>query len=440
MMSMHDAQKVRRNERGQILLLALAFAAIMLVSLTSLVGYVTLGARTQRDAVASSQALALAEAGIDKAIYELNQNSNYTGETNTSLPGGVFVTTVSTIDSVMKRITSTGSVTSTTNPTAVRVVKATVGIDTSTVSFQFGVQAGEGGVDLQNSASVRGNLYSTGPVTGANSNIVRGDVISAGASGLVNGVHATSSGYAHTIQNSTIDKDAYYQSISGTTVGGTSYPGSPDQPTVPLPITDAQIAEWEADAIAGGTLSSPCPYKINSSVTIGPKKINCDLEISGGTITLAGHLWVNGNITIQNSPTIRIDSSLGGTSVAIIADKPTDQINSSSIELQNSATFQGSGSPGSYVLFVSQNKSAEQGGGEEAIIVKNSVSGAILVYAGHGDIALENSINIKEVTAWRITIKNSAEVIYETGLGNALFSSGPGGSWGFIPGTYAITQ
>lgn len=427
------------NGRGYVLLTALVFMGIFLTVFAGFINYVTLYARSEHVAIADAQALALAEAGIEKAVYELNQSGGYAGETNTALGTGTFTTTMVNIDANTKRITSTAYVPNSTAPKATRVVKATVVIDASVVSFQFGVQAGDGGVRLENNASIRGNLYSTGPVIGQNSNIVRGDVISAGPTGLIDAVYATSSGYAHTIRNSTIDKNAYYQSISNTTVGGTSYPGSPDQATSSLPITDAQIAEWENAAVAGGTISSPCPYEISTSRTIGPTKINCDLKITGSpTVTLAGPIWVKGNITISNSPTIKVAASLGGSSVSVIADNPADQINSSSIELQNSALFEGSGSPGSYVLFVSQNKSAEQGGDEEAIDVKNTVSGALLVYAGHGDISLENNINLKEVTAWRITVKNSAEVVYESGLANALFSSGPGGSWAYIPGTYAI--
>jgi len=427
------------SQSGYVLLTALVFMAIFLTAFASFINYTTLYARSERVAVADAQALALAEAGLDKAVYQLNQDPSYAGESNTALGAGVFTTSIAAIDANTKRITATGYVPNNTNPIATRVVKATVAINTSTVSFQFGVQAGDGGVDLQNTASIRGNLYSTGPVTGQNSNIIRGDAISAGPSGLLSGIHATSSGYAHTITNSSLDKDAYYQSISGTMVGGVSHPGSPDPATSTLPITDAQIAQWESDAAAGGTISSPCPYQISSSVTIGPTKINCDLKITGSpTVTLAGPVWVNGNITIQNSPTIAVASSFGSAGVAVIADNTVDQINSSTIDLQNSAVFQGSGSPGSHVLLISQNKSASQGGGIEAIQVRNSASGALLVYAGHGNISLENNISIKEVSAWKITAKNTAEVVYETGLANTHFSSGPGGSWAYIPGTYVI--
>ena len=71
----------------------------------------------------------------------------------------------------------------------------------SGASFNYGVQSGIGGVLLENSSSIIGNVYSNGPVDGAGSNLIKGDVVSAGPSGLVKDIHATSSVYAHTIQN-----------------------------------------------------------------------------------------------------------------------------------------------------------------------------------------------------------------------------------------------
>lgn len=299
-------------------------------------------------------------------------------------------------------------------------------------SFPYGTEVGEGGLILENSSSVAGSVYSNGPIEGSGGNRIKGDAISAGPMGRIDGVHATSSAYAHTIRDSTIDTDAYYQSISDTTVLGTLHPGSADQATTTLPISDSQVAQWENDAAAGGTISSPCPYKISADITIGPKKVACDLEISGSpTVTLSGALWVSGNITIKNTATITVDSGLGSKSIPVIADNPSNQTISSQISLENSTAFEGSGSPNSYVLMLSQNKSAQEGGDEKAIDVKNSVDGALLVYAGHGEIQLENSIKVKEVSAWRIRLKNSAEVIYETGLAHLLFTAGPSGGYMF---------
>ncbi len=412
------------TNRGQAVLMSTVF--FMFISLAISMGLVTpvvKDAEIARAGSGSAQSFFLAEGVAEDALYRLKNGDTVVSGETIALNGATSTITVTDVGSNEKQIVSSGDA-----KNLIRNITARLTV-TSGVAFNYGVQAGPGGFNIQNSASINGNAYSAGPIIGTNSNIIRGDVISAGVGGLVNGIHATSSIYAHTIQNSQIDKDGYYQSISGSTVGGTSYPGSADQPIADLPIADSLIDQWETDAAAGGTITSPCPYRITSSVTIGPKKINCDLEISGSpTITLEGTLWVVGNIVIKNSPTLRISPSLPGKSIAIIADKPTNRTSSSKIEIENSSVIAGAGA-GSYILMVSRNTSAEDGGGEEAIEVQNSAQGALLVYAGHGEIHLANSVKLKEVTAYKIKISNSANITYETGLASLVFSSGPGGSW-----------
>mgnify|MGYP003343766782 FL=1 len=81
------------------------------------------------------------------------------------------------------------------------------------------------------------------------------------------------------------------------------------------------------------------------------------------------------------------------------------------------------------MLFRSQNDSAENGGSNSAIDIDNNILGDVLVYAGHGAIEMENNASLKEVTGYKIRIKNNAQVIYETGLASLLFTSGPGGGY-----------
>ena len=104
------------HDRGYIFLVALAFMGIMMLALSPLIGASTLGLRVQRQSVSMTQGLTLAEAGLDRGVNQLNQNSSYTGETYTSLPGGTIVISVATIDSMTKRITSTSYIPNTTHP------------------------------------------------------------------------------------------------------------------------------------------------------------------------------------------------------------------------------------------------------------------------------------------------------------------------------------
>lgn len=437
----------QRSHRGYVLVLTLVFLGIFFTVATAYLSFITSSARAARASIASAQALSLAEAAIDKAVYELNQSTSYSGESNITLGDGVFTISVSSVDSSTKLITASATVPNSTNPVATKTVKAKVAISSALISFHYGIQSGNGGFSLSNSASITGNVFSSGPVTG-NGNYIYGDVVSAGANGLVYGVHATSSVYAHTIGTTgtatIVDKDAHYVTKTNTTVAGTSYPNSPDQATADLPISDAQISEWESQAAAGGTISS-CDgngnYTVSSNVSLGPIKITCNLVVksSSATLKVTGPIWVTGNITMQTGPMIRIDPALGSQNVAIIADNPADQNGSGKIDVGQSTVFQGSGAANSFVFLISQNRSAETGGATVAISMAQGAS-ALVAYASHGLLTLSQSVSVKEATGYKIALSQSANVTYDTGLPNAVFKSGPGGSWAFVPGSYAITQ
>ncbi|OHA28579.1 MAG: hypothetical protein A3C08_02395 [Candidatus Taylorbacteria bacterium RIFCSPHIGHO2_02_FULL_47_18] len=414
-----------QNNRGQVMLIA----CLLFLAAAAAVSAAAAGPALRR--VSAARAFADARQGL-YAVASVSEDVAYrkikglaVGNAEIFSVGGISATAEVANVSGGQEISAFANGTRFSRNTTMRLVAG------DGASFYYGMQASAGGIDLLNTASIAGNVYSNGPVTGENSNLVKGIVVSAGSFGFIDGVHATGTVYAHTIRDSDIDGDAYYQTISGTTVGGALHPGSADQATSSLAISDEQIAEWESDAAAGGTISSPCPYKITDTATLGPKKIACDMEISGNgyALTLNGPLWIVGNLTISNGPTIKVASSLGGASVPIIADKPSNQTTSSKIELQNSAVFQGSGSTDSYVLMISHNKSAKQGGSETAIDLKNSIDGDLLVYAPHGEVLIQDSVNVKEASGYRIRLKNSAEVIYETGLANLIFTSGPSGGY-----------
>ena len=61
-----------------------------------------------------------------------------------------------------------------------------------------------------------------------------------------------------------------------------------------------------------------------------------------------------------------------------------------------------------------------------------------IVYAPWGIINLSGGTNIREATAWRITLTGGANVTYETGVASPFFSSGPQGSFSVIKGTYQL--
>jgi hypothetical protein len=248
--------------------------------------------------------------------------------------------------------------------------------------------------------------------------------------------------YAHTIDNSTIDMDAHYfdpSTITATIVAGTQYPGSADQAAVSMPIPDSLIDEWKTTIETTGTIiastSPQCSsgtYTIDTTTTIGNVKIECNVDMkkqgASTVITITGPIWVEGNLSFSQGPSIVASSSLRSRSVQLIADDESDRLTSSKITVNQSTVFS-SGSAASYVLLLSNNNSAETGGTEKAVNLAQSVNGKVLVYAGHGLVDMGNSISLKEVTAYQISISNGTEIIYESGLANLLFTAGPGGGF-----------
>jgi hypothetical protein len=409
---------------GQAAITLVLFILLALLSVSFAFSSVVLSQeRIVRSYSNGAQSFFVAESGHEDAVFRIKTGKNVGNEEAILLSGHVATTTVVTSGDT-STVTSSGDVSR-----HLRNIESTLTLGSS-VSFGYGLHSGIGGVVMENDSMIRGNLYSNGPVSG-DGNTVGGTAVSAGASGSIDDIRATSSAYAHVITDSTIDGDAYYDSdltSTGNTYLGGNYTGSPDQPTTTLPITDAQIVAWEAEAEAGGTISSPCPYVIDSDETIGPVKITCDLNIkSNGTdVTLGGHVWVVGDIEIQNSSTVSVSTSLPGKTIALIADNPSDRLSQSKIVLKNGSQYFGSGD-NSYVLIISQNESAEQSGSEVAIEIQNNAEGDLLLYAKHGEILIQNNAVLTSVTAYKVHTKNNSEVIYESGLDSVLFEGSSGG-------------
>ncbi len=424
------------QSRGAALMLFVIFfiigSTVLVLGITrgvyeDLVGY--------RIRAASVQGFYAAEAGIEDAIYRHRDGRAYSNTETFAMQGATTsVTRTLVVDSF--EIVSVGTYGGTTKRSELWL---SVG---DGAAFSFGLQSGNGGILMSNSTSVIGNVFSNGTVEGAGTAIVRGDVISAGPSGLVDSIHATGSVWAHTIENSVIDTNAYYFSTStliGTVVGGTQFPGNEDEATATMPISDSMIEDWKQVIEDTGTvISSASPeclsgtYTINTNTTLNNVKIECNVDLkkqgASTVVTFAGPVWIEGNLSFSSGPTIVASSSLGTRSVQIIVDDEDSHATGSKISVNQSTVFS-SGNAQSFVLLISMNTDAEDGGSEKAIDLAQSASGKVLVYASHGRVSLGNNISLKEVTGYQIDISNGAEVVYESGLMSLLFTGGPGGGY-----------
>ncbi len=252
-----------------------------------------------------------------------------------------------------------------------------------------------------------------------------------GGVSMISSVTVKGNAKADTITGSTITKDAYYQSISGSTVGGTSYPGSPTPPYVPLPLSSTTIAQWESDALSGGVINGNCGIAGNAAcnifpLSIGPKKINGNLSVDG-TLTVTGTLYVTGNISFANSQTIKCAFAYLGNSCIVIAD--------GNVAVANNAVVLGSGTAGSFLMILSTLKGCYGSAGpgqclasNSAMDLNNNLTGG-LFYTTDSQIQIYNNVTVTAVIGYQLSLQNNATIKYDPALLNI----------SFIPSTGSVT-
>lgn len=252
------------------------------------------------------------------------------------------------------------------------------------------------------------------------------------ATTTLSGVTVGGNAWASGLSSCSVGGNASYLTLSSCSVAGTKYPNTQPAAPIPFPISDAQIADWETTAASGGTIAGP--YTPSGNVTMGPKKINGDLTLANGAaLTLTGPVWVNGNITLANNATLTVSPATGNSGAILIADATGNTAAKGQVDIANNTIISGNGSANSFPMIISTNT------GSEAINVSNNAAGVIL-YAPYGTIEISNNASVNQVTAKLLQLNNNASIDYVSGLQNASFSNGPGGSWAVVPGTYAILQ
>lgn len=446
---------MKNKQSGQILIIAVVFLFVMLVLGGALFSFIGQNVNATRREFAKEQALQLAEAGIERAVWQLNETAGgYGGESGTSLVSGAFDVEVSSLGGSRKLIKSIGYVPSKTDPIAQRELRVEVTIDTQIVSFNYGVQVGLGGLVMQNNSSVDGNVYSNGVIDGAPGAIITGDAISAEAAGRIfdyiqidgsarahqidtnviigtdafgytmNDLDVTGNVYTNTISNCTVGGDLHYTTENSCTVTGSlvpGYPGEIDPPAQDFPITDQQITDWKTGAESGGTIVGDYILDNFDTGTLGPKKITGDLILDNGAkLTLTGPLWVVGEVHILNNAIIALDPTYGDTSETIVSDGIIDVV--------NNAIFQKAGTD-SFILMLTTSTA------DPAFTVANNAD-ALIAYAPFGAAVVANNAILREVSSYKLRLNNNSQVIYETGLASVEFNSGPGASWRYVQGTW----
>lgn len=584
------------SQKGEILVMSLIILTLVFINTILIMSGSLTFSQSSRYSTEEIQAVNLAEAGVDKAISSLNTlGGEYTGDEEITLGNGSFSVTVTSPDAATKIIKSTGYIPNKVKPKVKRTIEITAAVGVG-ASFVYGIQVGEGGLELGNSNQVLGSIYSNGNITAGSNNEITGDAFVAGGpqptanqlsecvdpnclnqlfgkrvddnnildvaqsfkpsitaplnkvsvrlkktgtppnlivrvlgdndgnpnknnvlasgtlyaslvtpdyswvditfnssptvnaettywlvfdtssdtnnfwswsydstqgytrgnakwssnwqagnptwvnitgdldlkafmSGATTAIRSTGSFvvkgnvHANTIENLTIEKDAYYQALINSTVGGISYPGTPDPPPKVFPLSDANIQDWKNQAEGNGVVTGDITSCVS---TLDSKKINGNVTFSNNcTVTVKSPVWITGNLVLGNGNILKLDPSYGVSSGVIIVD--------GQVTFENNNDLRGSGTTGSILMILSTYDSRSSG--IAAIDVKNSGNSGVL-YASKGIIIPGNNNNFRELTAWGIKLINNSTITYDVGLSSVLFSTGPSGSYSIVRGTY----
>ncbi len=249
--------------------------------------------------------------------------------------------------------------------------------------------------------------------------------------------------YANTIENLVIGEDAYYQTITNSTVSGVSHPNSADKPPEVFPISDANVTDWKRQAGDCDTSLNNCQNVLTGDITdcvstlgsnnpSNPNKPGVKIVgnvnfNSGCRTTVKSPIWITGDLTLNSNNIFTLDSSYNETSgVIIVGGKVT---------LNTNNHFNGTGVGSSLLMVLTEYDSRIDG--VDAIAV-NSNGNTGVYYASTGIINPGTGNSFKELTAWKIRLINSSEIDYETGLSSTLFTSGPSGAYSLVKGTYQV--
>jgi hypothetical protein len=379
-----------------------------------------------RGVINSSKSYYAAEAGIEDAILRVIDPS-------LELPWNVALTVGdSVVNTSMVQDDNTITITSgSSSNDYVRNVEVGLVSNVVGASFSYGLQVGEGGIEFtKNGARVEGNIYSNGSVTGFNGTEVTGSIMVAGVGGTIDGFDVWEDTYSDIILNTEVSGTANYNTDSG----GNTFNGGEVTPLDPLPefaenpIDEDTIDTWKLQAEAGGVFSGD--YIIDNEITtLGPIKIDGNLSIEGSSVvSMLGTVWVTGDIILQNKGVLELDDDYGDDSGIVIADGTIALVNNSVVcgsQGWNEGSPRTCNEPDeSYIMLVSLAS------GENAIDINNNsdLLSAIL-YAPNGEVELANNVQLRSVTAYEIEAINNIEIIYDEGIVNLDFSSGPGGGW-----------
>jgi len=390
-----------KEVKGQVLIIAVIVIGFLTVYSLLLTSQLLRTSQVHRVEEFEENANWYAEAGLQKALYCLNNDDpescggssggTYEGEDEIILGGGTYSTIINGIDGGVE-VLSMGEQSNQSHTIKATFVKTA---ESTALNFELAAFAGEEGAELSGAAHVDGDIYSNGDVKCSSSARLETN-LTIGGDHTLEDCRIDGDVRASDIEDCTIRGDAYYQEIEDTNVHGIEYPGSPNPPEIEYVISDEMINSWKADAIAGGTINDN--YKVESNVSLGPMRIDGNLEIeTNRRLTLTGVVYVTGNIVIKSNGKVKLDESFATNSGVLLSD--------GNMEFNSSTDFEAT-SQGGLVMAISTSSS------DPAIKVEggSQQDNAVMLHAPNGMVELNGGSKVQGAMGARIKLNSGSRI------------------------------
>jgi len=184
-----------KGPKGQVLIIVNAMMTVLLIYSMALVNLAFSARKSEKQLDLKTISQNLAEAGIQKAVWCLNQTDgancggsyggNYSGETDLIFSNGILDITVSAIDSTTKLIESSAYYPNKTVVISKSTIRSKAVTSSEKASFSYGLQVGQGGVEMGSNVTINGSVYSHGDIKGSSGVTITGDAYVAGGTALL---------------------------------------------------------------------------------------------------------------------------------------------------------------------------------------------------------------------------------------------------------------
>lgn len=385
--------------KGQIFIVVLILITAAAALNVVLFSYVSDEIGTVGREIKTDKAINLAEAGLNKALYELNKNSNWLTSGEIFLGEGSFEATATSSSALssQKIIESTAYIPNKSNAISAKKIRAIVYISGEYSGFRYAAQSGNGGFEMESNSTVNGNVYTNGNIVCKGNDNITGD------------------GYAF---------GTITQPVSE--CGLTAERAHENATSTPLPDFDSNF--WQTEAEKGGTESGP--QKLTGG-SYGPKRINGNLTIDGD-VTITGCLYVTGDFEMKSNTSITLSSDFGSNGTTILID-------GSALLNSNADVISTASMPKGYIQIINSNSTA-------GISIDSNVDGGVF-YSLNNDIiikgggASKKSVKPASLSAGRkIKMESNSELTYDTGFQSQYFTSGSGAGWAVKKGTWRVIK